>query len=236
MNKLHLIGLAFVVALNSVAHAQNGPVIATGAMRNTMFNGQLAGLISLDSLARPGTFGIGPVEYLRGELLVLDGEVFRSTVLGDSTMKVEIVPATHAPFFVHQHVEQWTEVPLPSTVIDLASLDAFLTERYGMLGQAFAFRMIGDFSVIDVHIVDVTPGTVITGPEDAHRENKHFHLHGSAAEAIGFFSTKHKAVFTHHDTDIHVHAITSDRNSMGHVEAMRFEPGGILLLIALTER
>ncbi|MEO8590236.1 MAG: acetolactate decarboxylase [Flavobacteriales bacterium] len=212
--------------------AQNGPVIATGAMRNTMFNGQLAGLISLDSLGRPGTFGIGPVEYLRGELLVLDGEVFRSTAQGDSAMKVEIAPATRAPFFVHQHVEQWTEVSLPPTVIDLASLDTYLTEHYGSLGQAFAFRLIGDFSAIDVHIVDVVPGTVINGPDDAHRENKHFHLHDRAAEVIGFFSTEHKAVFTHHDTNIHVHAITVERDLMGHVEEIRFDPGHVTLRVA----
>ncbi len=212
--------------------AQNGPVIATGAMRNTMFNGQLAGLISLDSIARPGTFGIGPVEYLRGELLVMDGVVYRSTAQGDSTMKVEVAPAVRAPFFVHQHVEQWTEVALPPTVTDLSSLDAYLTERYGALGQAFAFRIVGDFSVIDIHIVDLTPGTVVNGPDDAHRENKYYRIRDSRVEVVGFFSTKHKAVFTHHDTNIHVHAITAERDLMGHVEAMRFEPDKTRLLLA----
>ncbi len=80
--------------------AQNEPVHATGAMRNTMFNGQLAGLIDLDRLAVPGTFGIGPLEYLRGEVLVLDGNVYISTVDGSGSMLVIKDEAVKAPFFV----------------------------------------------------------------------------------------------------------------------------------------
>ena len=44
-----------MAALPLLGAAQNGPVIPTGAMRNTMFNGQLAGLIQLDSIAKPPT-------------------------------------------------------------------------------------------------------------------------------------------------------------------------------------
>lgn len=235
MNTVNRVSASMLsMALVAIAYGQNGTVIVTGAMRNTMFNGQLAGLISMDSLAHPGTFGIGPVEYLHGELLVMDGEIFRSTARGDSAMKVEIAPAARAPFFVHQYVAQWTEVGLPPTVTDLASLDAYLTERYGALGQAFAFRIVGAFSVIDVHIVDVTPGTVVNGPDDAHRENKHYRIRDRSAEVVGFFSTKHKAVFTHHDTNIHVHAITAERDLMGHVEAMRFGTDTVRLLIGLA--
>jgi acetolactate decarboxylase len=113
--------------------AQNGPVHATGAMRNTMFNGQLAGLIDLDSLAVPGTFGIGPLEYLRGEVLVLDGNVYISTVDDPGSMLVVKDEAAKAPFFVHQRVKEWQEVQLPDSVADLAGLDRFLADRYADL-------------------------------------------------------------------------------------------------------
>lgn len=224
----------FVAMTLAVAtlHAQSGPVIATGAMRNTMFNGQLAGLISLDSLSGVRTYGLGPLEYLRGELLLLDGRAYCSTVVNDTLMRVTERTDVRAPFFVHQRVARWHEVELPDSVIDLRSLDAFLTARYGALPSPFAFRLTGVFAVVDVHVLDVPLATTIQGPSDAHRHNKHYHLADAPAEALGFFSTQHKTVFTHHDAHIHVHAITPARDWMGHVETMRFGAGQVRLWVA----
>ncbi len=215
------------------AYAQNGPVVATGAMRNTMFNGQLAGLIQLDSIAKPGTYGIGPVEFIHGELMLWDGHGYRSTAQGDSAMLVEERPESKAPFFVHQHVTKWTTVELPDSVVDLPTLDAFLTARYAPSGKPFAFRISDAIASVDVHIVDVPRGTEVNGPDDAHRHNKHFHAQERTMDLIGFFSTKHKAVFTHHDTNIHVHAITAERDWMGHVEELRFDPRQVILTVAV---
>ncbi|HPF92061.1 MAG TPA: acetolactate decarboxylase, partial [Flavobacteriales bacterium] len=213
-----------------------GPVVPTGAMRNTMFNGQLAGLIQLDSIAKRGTYGIGPVEFIHGELMLWDGHVYRSTAQGDSAMLVEERPASKAPFFVHQVVKEWTAVALPDSVTDLPALDAFLTARYASIVGPFAFKLRGAVSEVHAHIVDVSPGTVINGPDDAHRENKHFMLRERTMDLLGFFSTRHKAVFTHHDTNIHVHAITAERDWMGHVEEMRFQVAEVRLFVALPDR
>ena len=222
--------------LCSASTAQNGLVIPTGAMRNTMFNGQLAGLIDLDSLAKPGIYGIGPLEYLRGEVLVLDGTVFVSTAAKEGSMTVDQRPAVRAPFFVHQRVTEWTSIELPDSVIDLPMLDAFLTAIYAGTGQPFAFKLFGTFAAIDVHIVDVPLGSEVNGPDDAHRHNKDYRAEGRTMDIIGFFSTNHKAVFTHHDTNIHAHAITKERDWMGHLEGMRFEPLNIRLLVAMPPR
>ena len=219
--------------LCNILLSQNGPVTPTGAMRNTMFNGQLAGLIAMDSLAVQSTYGIGPLEYLRGELLVLDGTVFVSSTATEAGMAVEQRPTVRAPFFVHQRVVNWTAVELPDSVVDLMKLDAFLTTRYAAEGTPFAFRMQGTFASVDVHIVDVPIGSEVHGPDDAHRHNKDFHSEGRTMDIVGFFSTRHKAVFTHHDTNIHVHAITTERDWMGHVERMRFLPKAVQLVIAL---
>lgn len=232
MSRLIIIISAALLASSCLA--QNGSVIATGAMRNTMFNGQLAGLIQLDSIALPGVYGIGPVEYLRGELLLWDGHAYRAIAKGDSAMQVEEHPETKAPFFVHQQVREWQEVQLPDSVADLGSLNAFLTSRFGA-APPFAFTLHGVCERVDLHIVDVSPGTVVRGPDDAHRENKHFQLTGRSVDLLGFYSTRHQAVFTHHDTHIHVHTITTERDAMGHVEELRFVPGALRLSIAAPD-
>lgn len=235
---IHLCNMTRAVACILLFHAlsvvaQTSPVVATGAMRNTMFNGQLAGLILLDSIAQPGSYGIGPVEFLRGELLLWDGHAYRSTAQGDSAMEVEQRPDSKAPFFVHQFVKEWTEIVLPDSITDLPMLDAFLTARFAALSKPFAFTLQGRISDVRAHIVDVTPGTVINGPDDAHRENKNYRLTDRTMDLLGFFSTRHKAVFTHHDTNIHVHAITVERDWMGHVEELRFAPRAVQLRVAL---
>ena len=51
------------------------------------------------------------------------------------------------------------------------------------------------------------------------------------ADLLGFFSMKHKAVFTHHDTNIHLHLIDKERNWMGHVDGLRFDPRAIRLFV-----
>lgn len=232
---MRLTSLLGAAALAASVAAQNGPVIATGAMRNTMFNGQLAGLIQLDSIAMPGVYGIGPMEYLRGELLLLEGTVFVSEATDDGrSMVVEERAAVRAPFFVHQQVNAWTSVELPDSIIDLPTLDSFLTTRFASMGGPFAFRLSGIVASVNVHIVDVPRGTEVNGPDDAHRHNKDFHQEGRTMDLIGFFSTKHKAVFTHHDTNIHVHAITTERDWMGHVESLRFDPRAVSLQVAMT--
>jgi acetolactate decarboxylase len=230
---LRTVALLGMVVVAFDTGAQNGPVVPTGAMRNTMFNGQLTGIIQLDSLATPGTYGIGPLEFLRGEVLVLDGTVFVSTATLESSMAVQQRSNVRAPFFVHQRVAEWTSVALPDSVVDLPLLDAFLTARFASIGRPFAFRMQGTFASVDVHIVDVPLGTIVHGPNDAHRHNKRYQAEGRTLDLVGFFSTQHKAVFTHHDANIHAHAITSERDWMGHVEGMRFEPGRVKLEIAM---
>jgi acetolactate decarboxylase len=48
---------------------------------------------------------------------------------------------------------------------------------------------------------------------------------------VGFFSTEHQAVFTHHDTFMHLHLMTEDKKQMGHLEELRFKPGQMRLLL-----
>jgi len=65
-------------------------VKVVGAMKEVMWKGKLSGTIDLDTLSnKQHLFGLGPVEYLAGEILIIDGKAYRSTVLTDSTMKVE---------------------------------------------------------------------------------------------------------------------------------------------------
>ncbi len=42
-------------------------------------------------------------------------------------------------------------------------------------------------------------------------------------DIVGFFSTEHKTIFTHHDTFMHLHLITKDKLMMGHLDNAVFK-------------
>lgn len=49
----------------------NSDVVVVGAMKNVMWKGELGGIISLDTIKnKEGLYGLGPVSYLTGELLI----------------------------------------------------------------------------------------------------------------------------------------------------------------------
>jgi acetolactate decarboxylase len=220
-----------LIAGSLLAWSLQAQVIPTGAMRRTMWEGQLAGLIAMDSIARPGVYGIGPMEYLRGEITMVDGQCLLSFVLPDSTVKVEERIDVKAPFFVHAAVVRWDPIALPSKVVDLSTLDAFLTEWASSRTEPFAFRLRGLVVDAQVHVMNVPPGTAINGPDDAHAHQVALQDSNNEGTLVGFFSTKHKTVFTHHDTNIHVHYIAWDHSVMGHVDILRIDPSMVVLEI-----
>jgi len=58
-------------------------------MKDVMWKGQLQGIINLDTITnKTNLYGLGPVEYLTGEILVIDGKSYKSTVASDTTMQV----------------------------------------------------------------------------------------------------------------------------------------------------
>ena len=63
------------------AQMAENEVTIVGQMKNVMWKGELSGTIQLDTLSnKKGLYGFGPMEYLRGELLILDGITYKSGV------------------------------------------------------------------------------------------------------------------------------------------------------------
>src|SRR5690606_41960640 len=62
--------------------SQNNPEVAVvGAMKDVMWKGELHGKIYLDNLSdRSVLYGLGPLEYLKGEIMVVVGLFYQSTV------------------------------------------------------------------------------------------------------------------------------------------------------------
>lgn len=227
-------GLVFLVCYTLSAPAQQNPgsVKVVGAMKNVMWKGQLKGTIDLDTLSgKQHVYGLGPVEYLSGELMILDGVAYKSSVLTDTTMKVEETFGAKAPFFVYARVDRWSEQSLPDSILTTRQLESYLNQVTRSFPRPFAFRLSGVVETATIHVVNLPKGAAVQSPSDAHQGQQRYYLHDQPSEILGFFSTEHKSVFTHHDTFLHMHLLTRDRKQMGHLDDILFKSGSLKLYL-----
>ena len=219
---------SFVMACNSnginqMAEKDYADVSIVSAMKKVMWSGELQGKILLDTISNKiGLQGIGPESYLTGELLILDGKSYVSKVTSDSTMNVEETFETSAPFFVYTHVNKWSEIKIPDDVRSMKDLEEFVNEKTKSAKRPFAFKVSGIVKKATIHIQNLAVGTKVSSPEEAHQGQVNYSLKNEEVEILGFFSTEHKTVFTHHDTFMHLHLITKDRKKMGHLDSAVF--------------
>ena len=218
-----LVGCHNIPADASAEIADDGyaDVQVVGAMRNVMWKGELGGSIALDTLTdKTNLYGLGPQSYLTGELLIHNGTSYLSKVTSDSTMSVEQTYEVSAPFFVYAYVHEWRAVDLPPDVVSIAQLEAFIDDNTHQLKRPFAFKLSGSAASADIHIQNLAEGTKVSSPEEAHQGQTSYKVTHEEVEIIGFFSTEHQGVFTHHDSFVHMHLITADESKMGHLDKL----------------
>lgn len=203
---------------------------SVAAMKNVMWKGELGPQIYLDTIPnKNGLYGLGPVSYLTGELLINNGKSYVSEVVSDTTMRVIHSFDTSAPFFVYGNVSAWTEIELPTEVKTIQSLEKFIDLKTTHDKRPFVFKLIGDVSNAVIHIQNLPKGTKVSSPDEAHQGQTNYKITDENVQIIGFFSTEHKGVFTHHDSFSHMHLITTDETKMGHLDAL--EIGNMKLLL-----
>lgn len=192
-----------------------------GAMKNVMWKGELGSSIDLDTISdKNGLYGLGPESYLTGELLVSNGISYVSKVATDSTMTVENKFDVSAPFFVYANVTEWNEIELPSEIKSIKDLEKFIDEKTTDYKRPLAFKLQGNVTKAIIHSQNLPKGTKVSSPDEAHQGQTNYKLFNQESEIVGFFSTEHKGIFTHHDSFLHMHLITKDKSKMGHLDEL----------------
>ena len=207
-------------------------VRVVGAMRNVMWKGELGGTIDLDTLSkRDHLFGLGPLENLSGELMIVDGRSYMSKVLADTSIQVEETFQAKAPFFVYAQVKYWKDYELPDSVNNAKLLEAFIEKVSRKVKDPFAFKLEGFIENSRIHVVNLPLGSEVKSPEDAHQGQRNYNISSQQVIVLGFFSKKHKGIFTHHDSNVHMHLLTTGNSMMGHVDQLRWSAGKMRLYL-----
>ncbi|MFI5142031.1 MAG: acetolactate decarboxylase, partial [Bacteroidia bacterium] len=171
------------------------------------------------------------LEYLTGEIMLVDGKGYKAVVVNDTVMQVTETLALKAPFFGYANIDSWAETTIPDTILTMPQLEIFLNGTTQNYPRPFFFKLTATVDDADIHIVNLPAGTKVSSPEEAHQGQKNFEIKNKTVELIGFFSTEHKTIFTHHDTYMHIHLITGDRQQMGHLEALNIKKGTAKLFL-----
>jgi len=205
-------------------------VKVAGAMKNVMLKGELQGTIALDTISdKTGLYGLGPVDYLKGEILIIDGKAYKSTVVSDTTMLIEETFDLRAPFFVYDNKTNWNQVQLPEGLTGLNELETFLDSISEEILKPFIFKLSGMVEEAKIHIQNLPEGSKVSSPQEAHVGQRNYDLIKTEVDIVGFYSREHKGIFTHHDTNMHLHLITRDRKAMGHLDKVQFKKGKMQL-------
>ena len=201
-----------------------------GEMKNVMWKGMLDGIIQLDSIPSENLYGIGPIEHLSGEILIVNGKVYTSTIKNnESSLSVELAPKVKAPFFVYAHQDNWNKFSLPNYVNDLKAVEHFVDSLSAQKSSPFVFKLEGKIDSAWIHVQNLPPNTEVHSPKEAHQGQVNFPLNSEKGIIVGFFSRNHQGIFTHHDSYIHTHFINDNKSKMGHLDKVYFNPNDVIL-------
>jgi acetolactate decarboxylase len=204
----------------------------SGSMQRVMLMGELSGTIDIDTISsKEHVYGIGPIEYLKGEIMLWDGQSYYSKVTSDLQMKVDSGYQIKAPFFVYTNVDSWKEFNLPDSVIDNLKLEDYLVKLSKDHSPPFVFKISGVIDSASIHVVNLPDGTVVRSPKEAHTGQRDFVVADEMVYIVGFFSMEHQGIFTHHTSYVHMHLLTSTKKSMGHVDKLHFKNGSTKLYL-----
>ncbi|MFN5091325.1 MAG: acetolactate decarboxylase [Bacteroidota bacterium] len=234
MKAKFLLIFLIILCFNALVEGQclTGKVHITGEMRNVMWKGKLEGNIYLDTISNKSDIvGLGPLEYLGGEIIVIDGKSYKSIVISDSSMEVVETFNIKAPFFAHANISNWSEELLDVDIQTIQQLESFLDNKLSGSSQPFMFKLAGFVKEATIHVVNLPVGAKVSSPNDAHKGQVKYQMEYQEAEIVGFFSKEHKGIFTHHDTYLHLHLMTKDKQMMGHLDELSIEKGKMRLFL-----
>ena len=232
-----IVFFALITLLPIFAFSQETLVKYSGKMSKIGQEKRVDAAIMIDSIKGQHLYAIGPVENLRGEILVWDGKPFVAAITDDQKPYLQKnVQSLKAIFLVYADISQWDTVLLTNKISSLIDLEKTIIRAAYNHGSdtatAFPFLIFGKVKEGSGHIMykdstvtAITPATL----KDANHKNS---FSNQYAQMLGFYSQHHQTIFTHHDSFLHIHYRMANKYQAGHLDIVSFdetEPVKLLL-------
>ena len=207
-----------------------------GAQRDVL-GGDVEGKIDLRSLTqRPHLYALGPRAGVSGEITVFDGEPWVARVV-DRQIHVTADADHAACFLVYDHVDLWRDHVEDKPIDDEHALQAAVLRAAGAAGLdadvPLIFLLRSEAAAVTFHVLDKRDGLPHT-PERHERAKVRFEIERQPVEVLGFYSGRHRGIFTPKESDLHMHFRTLDGRASGHVERIAVEPGAVIAVPGIS--
>jgi len=177
-------------------------------------------------------YAVGPLELARGEVSIFDSVPLISEV-HDRRTNVSVDFSRRAAFLVYAIVENWRRATLRKPIDGEQQLEEqllpFAVESGIDVDQPFPFLLHCHVGQATFHILcNQTSGEY--SPELHEKAKVRLPMADESVEIIGFYSRRHRGVFTPRDSDFHMHIRTLDNQRSGHLETFSLSQGTMLYL------
>ncbi|MBK7642973.1 MAG: acetolactate decarboxylase [Planctomycetes bacterium] len=227
--------LALLAGCRSTRAPWNGRVDLYGTMREVMMEQKTQGRVELSTLSGdPELVGIGALEQLAGEVVILDGVVWctRSGDLGTLDTRAGAAPGELATVLAVARVPHWIRVSVPPGLA-ASGIEAFVEKaaREHGLGRAITFPFVieGEFRDVRAHVLHGRCPYMGKGPRETEPVRRL--LPSAKGRLVGFYTTLSPGTLTHMGEKTHVHLLVKEGEPLAaHVDALRIEAGAVLEL------
>jgi len=229
--------LSAVSAVGAFA-AEPFAIQAYGNFKQMAHTGKTDGVVKLADLGNAkGSYGVGALAGMRGEVLLWDGKMLVSRGHSPKGETGPAVATDQAAIFVGGKVDGWQEVRVPAD-LSQAQFEAFVLESAKKLGidsqQAFPFAVRGENLNLVWHVVTgAASGAAHGGGTHAqgHAQSRIFKESGTAGILLGFHTgAALEGVASHPGERFHVHYANTDLTRSGHVDEYRVPRNATLML------
>lgn len=209
-----------------------------GAQRNVL-QGDISGQIALTSISGlENLYAVGPAERLQGEVSIFDSVPSISRIIG-GTLNIEANFNVNACFLVYAQVSAWHPLTISTAIRDEATLETYIVKFASELGidvsQPFPFLINATPEHAMFHVLDKRDG-LTHNPELHEKAKVRFVLQREPVEVIGFYSNRHRGIFTPGDANIHMHVRSADGRMSGHLEKIQLERGATLAVPRVEDK
>ena len=222
--------------LSAVVPEQGEPfkVEYKGALKNIMHKGDISAQANLkDFQNKKHLFALGAVENLKGEILILDGKPFISSVQNEE-LSISNSFDHKATLLVYANIDKWKSFDIPRKIVSLEALEKHIEQVAKDNGintdEPFPLLISGVANSFDWHVINWKDGDKVHTHEKHITSGLHGTLKNQAVDILGFYSNSHHAIFTHHTTNMHLHVKTTDSKISGHLDGLTLGQGMTLQL------
>jgi hypothetical protein len=206
--------------------------------------GDTRGQVKLSDLPQAaGSWGVGALSSLRGEVLLHDGRLLVSRGHDEKGRTEAPRPHDEAALFAGAKVLEWVDVAVPGDMPE-AAFEAFVAEQARARGlsldEPFVFLVDGSYPALVWHVVTGAPpagghgsghGAGSGGHANTQSDLRVFDQAGSRGRLLGVYSgARLEGVVSHAGERFHVHYADVGLNVSGHVDAYSVARGATLRL------